>query len=376
VRVGLVVPGFSAEPADWCIPALRHLVRALATEDDVTVFSLRYPYRSACYAIDGAEVIALGGALRRGPATLGLWREALAAISRAHRRQPFDVLHAFWATESGLLGSLAGRRLGVPTLVSLAGGELVNLPAVGYGDQRRAWERLKIGASVRLAHTVSAGSWPLVRLAERHVGRARRVVRAPLGVDVALFRPASDRPRMAGQTVLHVGGLVPVKDQVTLLRAVAQLKEQQPCVRLEMVGVGPLRARLGQLAGELGIAEAVHFRGEVEHDQLPAVYAAADVFALSSRHEAQAMVVLEAAACGVPCVGTAVGVVTELAPEAALAVPVADPAALAAALGAALDDPARTAQRGALACARVAADYSLAVCTARFRRLYATLVGA
>ena len=64
MRIGMVVPGFSADPSDWCIPALRHLARGLAVRDDVRVVAVRYPYHSARYTIDGAEVIALGGALR------------------------------------------------------------------------------------------------------------------------------------------------------------------------------------------------------------------------------------------------------------------------------------------------------------------------
>ena len=119
-----------------------------------------------------------------------------------HRRRPFDVLHAFWATESGLLAAVAGRVLRIPTLVSLAGGELVALPEIGYGDQRVAWERLKIRASLRLASAVSAGSKHLVSTAQRHVDK-RRLHRAPLGVDFELFNAW---PAAAGDPLLvHVG---------------------------------------------------------------------------------------------------------------------------------------------------------------------------
>src|SRR6185312_9234488 len=104
---------------------------------------------------------------RRGLATAGLWQRTIAAIRAEHRRQRFDVLHAFWATESGLLAALAGRLLRVPTLVSLAGGELVALRDIDYGDQRVAWERLKVRLALRLASAVSAGSTYLQRIAER-----------------------------------------------------------------------------------------------------------------------------------------------------------------------------------------------------------------
>src|SRR5438034_616789 len=168
MKVGLIVPGFSADADDWCIPALRHLARALARTDDVRVVAVRYPYRAARYPVEGASVIAIGGAEARGTAALDVWRKTLGLLIREHRRQKFDVLHAFWATESGFLTALAGRLLRVPSLISLAGGELVSLPAINYGDQRVAWERLKIRASLRLASAVSAGSRYLLGMAQRH----------------------------------------------------------------------------------------------------------------------------------------------------------------------------------------------------------------
>ena len=187
MNVGLVAPGFSAHPADWCIPALRDHARCLAERADVRVLALRYPYRAGRYRIDGAEVLALGGATRRAVGSLSLWQHALGVLRREHRARRFDVLHAFWATESGLLAALAGRLLRVPTLVSLAGGELVSLPAIGYGDQRRAWERLKVRASLRLASAVSAGSVLLHRTARAFVPDPERLYRLPLGVDPSVL---------------------------------------------------------------------------------------------------------------------------------------------------------------------------------------------
>jgi glycosyltransferase involved in cell wall biosynthesis len=332
MNVGVVVPGFSADAADWCIPALRHFARGLACHADVRVLALRYPYRADRYVLDGAEVMALGGAERRGIGVLSVWRRTLSTLASAHRRRPFDVLHAFWATESGLLTAVAGRLLGVPTLVSLAGGELVALPDISYGDQRRAWERLKIGAALRLASAVSVGSAYLGRIAQRHVRSIRQL---PLGVDVDLFQPAEHS--IAEPRLLHVGTLTPVKDQHTLLAAFAEVHRRRPSVTLDVVGDGPLRAELARAAHQLGLANAVRFMGDRDHGHLAPLYQAAHVFVLSSRHEAQCMVALEAASCGVTVVGTSVGVVPELAPRAA--VEVANAHALADALETSLATP-------------------------------------
>src|SRR5207247_1755349 len=111
---------------------------------------------------------------------------------------------------------------------------------------------------------------------------------------------------------VHVASLTRVKDQTTLLRALAVLRRGGVQASLDMVGEGPLRAELVSLVDALGLNEAVCFHGEVDHSDLPDVYHAARAFVLSSRHEAQSMVALEAAACGLPVAGTHVGVLPEL----------------------------------------------------------------
>jgi glycosyltransferase involved in cell wall biosynthesis len=361
VRIGLVVPGFSADASDWCIPALRHLARSLATRDDVSVLAIRYPYRADRYAVDGSEVLSLGGGLRHGARTLELWRDTLRTLRTEHQRRPFDVLHAFWATESGLIAAVAGRMLGVPTLVSLAGGELVALHDISYGDQRLAWERLKIDASLRLASHVSAGSDLLRRRAERHLRGRRRVHVAPLGVDLSLFAPDS---AVAGRPtrVVHVGTLTPVKDHATLLRAFAVVHRQLPDSCLEIVGDGPLAAELRRLASTLGVESNVRFRGEINHAALPSVYRGASACVVSSRHEAQCMVALEAAACGVALVGTRVGVLPELTDAVA---PVGDYHALAQSLAATL-------RGGTRGLPERLPGFGLEPCADRFRALYAS----
>ena len=370
MRVGLVVPGFSADAADWCIPALRHLVGRLALEDEITVLAVRYPYTAARYRLVGADVWALGGGQRRGLASVSVWRRALGVLIAEHRRRRFDVLHAFWATESGLLAALAGRLLRVPTVVSLAGGELVGLPDIGYGDQLVPIERLKVRAALRLATALTAGSDYQLRLAERKLptDRRRRLVRVPLGVDVELFNTApAVRPNGSERLLVHVGALTPVKNQALLLSAVAELPRRGSRVELDVVGDGPLRNQLERLAATLGIQSSVRFRGALPHDQLPSVYRAASAFVLSSRHEAQGMVALEAAACGVPVVGTAVGVVPELAAAGGATAAAGDPTALADAFEAMPTDAGRAARE------RVLSEFSLDESAGRFRRLYREL---
>ena len=340
LRLGIVVPGFSAHAADWCIPVQLDLARRLSAEADVTVFPLRYPPHRRRYAIGPIQVRPLGGGLAAGLARLSLLRRAVAAVVAEHRRRPFDALHAMWTDEPGFVAVAAGRLLGVPVVASLLGGELVGLRDIGYGAQLSRVNRALIAVTLRGAGRVTAGSFYLRRLAAPSVPPPR-LVPLTLGVNTDRFRPHSDSPEPVAldgkPKLLHVGSLVPVKDQATLLRAVAHARRNLPSLHLHIVGDGPLRAALSQLAAQLGLAERVTFHGAVPHERLPAWYRAADLGVLSSRHEGQELVTLEAAACGRATVGTRVGILPDLMPPSYVAPP-GDAEGLAASIGSALNE--------------------------------------
>lgn len=377
MRVGLLVPGFSADASDWCIPALRNLVRELAGDVDLHVFALRYPHDPARYELFGANITALGGGDARGRSSAELWRRTASALAAEHRARPFDVLHAFWAGEPGFVTALSGRAFRIPTVVSLAGGELARLRDIGYGGLIRRAERIKTRLALWLASAVTTGSAlglasARVWLGSRIQSRARKI---PLGVDDGMFTPAPAVPDSGPVRLLHVASLSPVKDQASLLFAAAALRQRGYSFELDIAGSGPLQGELRGVADRLGLDTVVRWRGEIRHDHLPCEYQRAQVFVLSSRHEAQSMVALEAAASGLPVVGTRVGVLPELAPDAARVASVGDPTGLADAIAGLLDDgPSRT-RSGAAARAIAVADYGLARSATRFHNLY-TEVGS
>lgn len=329
MKLGLITPGFSADERDWCIPWLLNLTRALAQQHEVHVFTLRYPHRQSTYRVHGALVHAFGGATVGGLRRLPLLLCARAAILGEHRLQPFDLLHGLWADEPGFLAATTARAIGIPAIVSILGGELVGFPDIAYGGQLSRANRWLTARALAAADRVTVGSGFLFEMALASVGSGAtdRLTLWPVGVDTAMFRTEGERRRMprSGETetfhLLQVAALSPVKDQATLLRALAQVVPQVPRVHLHLVGQGPLRGVLADQARMLGLDAYVTFHGEVPHDRLPDFYRAVDLFVLSSRFESQSLVVLEAAACGCPIVGTAVGILPDLLPSAALAAP-------------------------------------------------------
>jgi len=368
VKIGMVVPGFSASESDWCIPALLSLVRDLGKDHRVRVFALRYPHRRGSYPVYASTVEAFGGAGVRGLARLPLLMRAIASIRREHGRDPFDVLHAFWADEPGYVAVRAARSLGVSSVVTLLGGELVSLPEIGYGGRRSRLNRFLAAKALEGASRVTAGSTTLASLARPRATPSL----LPIGVDLSRFSPGDAVPSLlAGKTrLLHVASLVPVKDQRTLLKAFARVSRVVPDVSLNVVGCGPLESELKSLSKALGVEGRVVFHGAVPHHELPSYYRSADLAVMSSLHEGQEWVTQEAAACGCTTVGTRVGVVADLVP-ATIAVPCADPEALASGILDALSDRARLRTLGLRARAEVVARYSLSGTLKALTSLYA-----
>jgi glycosyltransferase involved in cell wall biosynthesis len=254
------------------------------------------------------------------------------------------------------------------------------MPDIQYGGRLSRVNRILSAVALKRADRVTAGSGQAAALANRIRESSRRAwggrpaaERLVWGVDPSLFRAVGPARDLSGaKRVLHIGSLVPIKDQETLLRAMARVHVGKRCVHLHVVGDGPLRARLVEEADRLGLGGSVEFHGPVERSELGAYYRSADVVVISSRHEAQSAVVLEAGLCGTPVVGTAVGLIADLAPHGAVAVPVGDHVALADAICTGLHS--RDGERACMSRAPLEEIESLAAHTAdSFLTMYARL---
>jgi glycosyltransferase involved in cell wall biosynthesis len=304
----------------------------------------------------------------------------LRAISLAHARAPFDLIHALWVNEPGIIAIAAGKLLRIPVVASIGGAEVAQLPEIAYGELLHRRSRLITANVIRRASIVTGGSNDVLDRARRIPGvRANNLRLAPLPIDVNQFHPREPRTTDAHSIrLLHAASLIPVKDQTMLLRAIRLIVDELPNARLDIVGEDPfgLRRSLEQARDELNLINTVRFIDAVPHAEMPRLYREADLFLLSSRHESQGMVVLEAAASGVPTVGTAVGVVTDLAPEAAISVPVGDAVAFADAVVRLLRDPERRERMGHAARERAVSQYDAEPVISRFLSIYdATIRG-
>lgn len=224
----------------------------------------------------------------------------LAKIRRG--RHAFDVIDAHYFFPDGVAAAIVAGRLGVPFTITARGSDL-NLIA-NYAGPRKLirWAAQRAAAVI----TVSAA---LKRTFDAlDTGQARvEVLRN--GVDTQLFRPVERAAARAAVqtpnelTLLAVGNLRPEKGLALAIEGLALV----PGARLLIVGSGPERARLGELARTCNVADRVSFRGVVPQEDLASYYSAADVSLLCSTREGMPNVVLESIACGTPVVAADVG---------------------------------------------------------------------
>jgi glycosyltransferase involved in cell wall biosynthesis len=321
MNIALVVPGGVDRSGEVrVIPALLWLIKRLARQHRVRVFAYAQEDAAARWTLEGAEVINIGAPLR--------FPRACMAIIREHRHDPFDVIHAVFAGPPAVAAVAAGRYLGVPVLVHLAGGELVADKAIRYGGALRWRSRSANRFALTNAALVTAASAPMLVQAQSHGITAQRV---PLGVDLDACPVREPRTRTSTEIphLLHVASINHVKNPELLLHAAALLRRSGCPLHVDMIGEDIRRGEMQRLAARLGIDAQVTFHGFRTQAQLRPLVEAAHVHIVSSFHEAGPLAMLEAAVAGVPTVGTAVGHVVEWAPDAALCVTDFEAASLA-----------------------------------------------
>lgn len=200
---------------------------------------------------------------------------------------------------------------------------------------------------------------------QEHVARSK--VRVIInGVDVP---PPVLRNRTPARAIT-VARLETVKDQATMLHAVAAIVAARSNFHLDIVGDGSERAHLEAIADRLGVRRHVSFHGF--QAAVSSYLADADIFLLSSVSEGISLTLLEAMASGLPVVATAVGGNPEVVASGVtgLLVPPSDPAAFGAAVVTLLDDPAMSAAMGAAGRVRVLQQFGSAAMNRAYSEIY------
>ena len=236
--------------------------------------------------LERVRVLAPGSRMWRGRRAVGMTRAHAAEFRSCGMLRVFQI--------TGVIpGLIANWRWGIPYVTTYG---------FSYGQLSRPGpKRVLKGFVERLglkrAAAVIATTDELRARAARFNPRVELI---PNGVDTALFAPRPQAASTRGlRRILYVGRLSPEKNLSTLVTATRYLGADSMTM---MVGPGPLRAELDAQARREGVV--VEFPGVMDQRELPAVYQSADAFVLASFTEGHPKVLLEAMACGLPCVAS------------------------------------------------------------------------
>ena len=292
------------------------------------------------------------------------------------QRDDYDIVQS-QHEKSDLINALLPRRAGLHTIS--------NRRDMGFQKSARV-SALFRKLNRRFDRIVAPSQTIVDKLVDDENAERTRCRTIPNGVDTNVFRPADPDRRHAMRAELGfadsdvligiVASFTFVKRHVDLLAAFAVVTKSHPTARLLLIGDGPLRGEVETQIAQLGLGKNVSLLGP--RSDVDKILPALDVFVLSSNTEGLSNAILEAQACGLPVVATAVGGNPDLvhAGKTGWLVPPESPAELARALSEAVAQPQAAREFGTHARAHVLREHSIDAMVLAYEHLYRELADA
>ncbi|HKM54517.1 MAG TPA: glycosyltransferase [Isosphaeraceae bacterium] len=326
-----------------------------------------------------AQVESLGVPVLCADKPPGLRLETIGRVRELLRQLRPDVLHTHQIGALVYAGP-AARRERIPVVVHT---EHTNTIARHRSLSRQFRTRLLWGLAGSYAARFFCVSDDIANAVKAYwTISQRRVIVVPNGIDTRAFDSDGDCEFLRRElgiphgvpVIGTVGRLNEVKSQDLLIRSFAQISNHDPKPHLLLVGDGPERQRLQQLAENLGISDRVHFAGyQPRPEQFLHVM---DIFALTSRHEGMPLVILEAWAAGLPVVASRVGGVPKMIAQGqtGLLFDSGDEGALTEAMNRLLAHPDEAQRLGEAGCEYARSRFDLRVMAETYERHYRDLL--
>lgn len=300
MRLLFISPGFAAYEQDHnCIPPLQMLAAEMTRQGiDIQIITLGYPFHNQAYLWHNIPVISGYGFNGKHLRWLNWFRVIRYALA-IHRKHPFDAIHSFWLGPAWLIGNYLAARWRVPHYCTLMGQDV--LPANVY---RRLLSPAQAPNLIALSAYQQQVFYNTSGIQTGHV--------IPFGIDpqeIPAPTPWAERPI----DILGCGSFIPVKNWPRWLYTVARCAQNNPHLKTVLIGDGPERSRLEELAAQLGISNLVTFTGHIPRAQVLAHMQQAKVFLHTADFESLGFVLAEANMCGCRVLSTPVGMAAELA---------------------------------------------------------------
>ena len=300
MRVCFVSRRFFPAISGMSVYALNLLRELAAAGHDVTMFS---QYRGDDFGrrvygggpppeVPGVRVI---GMEQLGEQETGDFERDVAtmvdAVVAEHRRQPFDVLHAQYGYPCGWMVLEASRLIGVPTVVSIQGGD------GHWVGSCCETHRLAMTRVLDHANRVLIGCPSFREEVVQRLGTdPARLTIVPGAVDVQRFTPGPARADGEVPVLLYHGRVDARKGVLDLLDAARQLREGGDRFRLLISGIGPTYDETAASIPLMGLQDQVRMTGYVDYEDVPEVYRQADIFVSPTYAEGFSNTILEAMA--------------------------------------------------------------------------------
>jgi glycosyltransferase involved in cell wall biosynthesis len=358
------------------------MARSLAERHDVTVLTSQavdLPYE----AMDAnVKVVRVPVFFRKALATANL--PSMAAYLpmgfrrglELGRKQRFDVINTHFAVPSGPLGDWLSKRMAIPNILSVHGGDLYD-PSKKMSPHRHGFLRRAIARLLVKADGVVAQSRDTARNVEQIYGVGRKVDLIPLGIDrppqnIRAQRSEFDIPDNAF-VMVTAGRIVPRKASPQLIDTLVAV----PDSFLLVVGDGPEAAAVKHKAMELGVYSRLRMLGFVSDEIKYKAYAAANVFVSTAQHEGFGLVFLEAMSFGLPVVCYNKGGQTDFlnTPDTGFVIQLNDQQAFNEAVKALRDAPERCKAVGRHNLDKVE-DFFIERCAERYERVFEAAIAA
>lgn len=389
LRVCFISRRFFPAISGMSVYALNLVQELVASGHDVTMISQYRNDQAGASVYGGGPPPGVAGATVVGLESLGEQRvnqglpasfeqdveDLVATVEREHRKRPFDLVHAQYGYPCGLAALEASRRLGLPNVVSIQGGD-----GHWVGTCCTTHKQAML-AVLNHSGALLIGSRSFAEEVQGHHGTdLERFTLVPGATDTRRFHPR-DEPNLGAlgspPVLLYHGRVDARKGVMELLDAVHTLVRSGRDLKLIVSGIGPDVKAVHTRVAELGLEGRVELPGYSDYAHAPQVYRRGDLFVSPTYSEGFSNTLLEAMATGLPIVSTrAVGVVDCLEDgRDALLVPPRDAGALAQAITRMLDDAPLRRRLARTALEEVRELYSWQAVGRRIQDVYWDLTG-
>ena len=285
------------------IPVISKLIDDLSSDFQISIYTL-YPTNDD-FQPNGYKIFSINKKIKINWLR---WSLLTFLFLKHHCQKKYNLLYAFWGFPTGFLVVVLSKILKRPSVIHLQGGDAIYIPSINYGSLKGFNKKLMIWAYNHCSTLIALTNFQKDKLITIGVTIPIEVI--PFGPDQNLFKFKENFVFHHPVRFLHVGNLLPVKDQITLLNSFALIANKISC-EIRIIGEDHLKGSVQRHCEKLNLQDKTEFNGIQPYDKMPFHYAWADILLVTSVYEGQCLAVSEAAASGVMIAGTRTGIVSD-----------------------------------------------------------------